>query len=37
MLYFGQEVGEEGKENAGFGIHSRISIFDYISVPNHQR
>jgi glycosidase len=37
MLYFGQEVGEPGDENAGFGSHSRTSIFDYIGVPNHQR
>lgn len=37
MIYFGQEVGEAGNENAGFGSHSRTSIFDYIGVPNHQR
>lgn len=37
MVYFGQEVGEAGNENAGFGTHSRTSIFDYIGVPNHQR
>jgi len=37
MIYFGQEVGEPGKEDAGFGTHSRTSIFDYIGVPNHQR
>lgn len=37
MVYFGQEVGEAGKENAGFGTHSRTSIFDYVGVPNHQR
>lgn len=37
MIYFGQEVGEDGKENAGFGTHSRTSIFDYIGVPHHQR
>ena len=37
MVYFGQEVGEPAKENAGFGTHSRTSIFDYIGVPNHQR
>jgi hypothetical protein len=30
MVYFGQEVGEAGNENAGFGTHSRTSIFDYI-------
>jgi glycosidase len=37
MIYFGQEVGEPGNENAGFGTHSRTSIFDYVGVPNHQR
>jgi glycosidase len=37
MIYFGQEVGEAGNENAGFGTHSRTSIFDYVGVPNHQR
>lgn len=37
MVYFGQEVGEAGNENAGFGTRSRTSIFDYIGVPNHQR
>ncbi len=37
MVYFGQEVGEAGNENAGFGTHSRTSIFDYVGVPNHQR
>lgn len=37
MVYFGQEVGEAGNENAGFGTHSRTSIFDYIGVPSHQR
>lgn len=37
MVYFGQEVGEAGKENAGFGKPSRTSIFDYIGVPSHQR
>ncbi|MDX6183702.1 alpha-amylase family protein [Flavobacterium sp. Fl-77] len=37
MVYFGQEVGEAGNENPGFGTHSRTSIFDYIGVPNHQR
>ncbi|QZT37423.1 alpha-amylase family protein [Halosquirtibacter xylanolyticus] len=37
MIYFGQEVGEPGNENAGFGNHSRTSIFDYIGVPHHQR
>ena len=37
MVYFGQEVGDAGNENAGFGTRSRTSIFDYIGVPNHQR
>jgi glycosidase len=37
MIYFGQEVGEDGKEDAGFGTHSRTSIFDYVGVPHHQR
>ncbi len=37
MVYFGQEVGEAGNENGGFGKHSRTSIFDYVGVPNHQR
>ncbi|MBF2708656.1 alpha-amylase family protein [Flavobacterium soyangense] len=37
MIYFGQEVGEAGNENAGFGTHSRTSIYDYVGVPNHQR
>jgi len=37
LLYFGQEVGEPGAENAGFGKPTRTSIFDYVGVPNHQR
>ncbi len=37
MIYFGQEVGEPGAEDAGFGDPTRTSIFDYIGVPNHQR
>ncbi|GAA4048321.1 alpha-amylase family protein [Flavobacterium chungnamense] len=37
MVYFGQEVGEAGNEDAGFGRRSRTSIFDYVGVPNHQR
>jgi len=37
MIYFGQEVGEPGKEHAGFGSPTRTSIFDYIGVPHHQR
>ncbi|MBF6608040.1 MAG: alpha-amylase family protein [Flavobacterium sp.] len=37
MIYFGQEVGEPGNEDAGFGKPSRTSIFDYVGVPHHQR
>ena len=37
LIYFGQEVGEPGAENAGFGSPTRTSIFDYIGVSNHQR
>lgn len=37
MIYFGQEVGEPGAEEPGFGDPSRTSIFDYIGVPHHQR
>lgn len=37
LIYFGQELGEPGAENAGFGKPSRTSIFDYIGVPTYQR
>lgn len=37
MIYFGQEVGEPGASNAGFGQASRTTIFDYMGVPHHQR
>ena len=37
MLYFGQNVGEPGAEEPGFGGPSRTSIYDYIGVPHHQR
>jgi glycosidase len=37
MLYFGQNVGEPGAEEPGFGAPSRTSIYDYIGVPHHQR
>ncbi|MCB0598570.1 MAG: alpha-amylase [Lewinellaceae bacterium] len=37
MVYFGQEVGEPGAEEPGFGDPTRTSIFDYIGVPCHQR
>lgn len=37
MIYFGQEVGEPGAEDAGYGKPSRTSIFDYIGVPKFQK
>ena len=37
MIYFGQELGEDGSEMAGFGTPSRTSIFDYVGVPALQR
>jgi len=37
LVYFGQELGEPGAENAGYGKPSRTSIFDYIGVPTFQR
>ncbi len=37
MIYFGQEVGEAGDIDGGFGKRSRTSIFDYVGVPSHQR
>nr|WP_235996521.1 alpha-amylase family glycosyl hydrolase [Robertkochia sediminum] len=37
MIYFGQEVGEPGAEEPGFGDPTRTSIFDYIGVSHHQR
>ena len=37
MLYFGQDVGEPGEEDLGFGDPTRTSIFDYGGVPAHQR
>lgn len=37
MLYFAQDVGEDGSEETGFGDQSRTSIFDYAGVPAHQR
>lgn len=36
LLYFAQDVGEDGSEKAGFGTPTRTSIFDYIGVPAHQ-
>jgi len=37
MLYFAQDVGEDGSEESGFGAPTRTSIFDYVGVPAHQR
>ncbi len=37
LVYFAQEFGEAGKENAGFGSPTRTSIFDYVGVPTLQR
>ena len=37
LIYFGQEVGEPGADNAGHGSPTRTSIYDYIGVPHHQR
>lgn len=37
LIYFGQEVGEPGAENAGFASPTRTSIFDYVGVPEHQK
>ena len=37
LLYFGQNVGEPGDGNPGFGTESRTTIFDYWGVPAHQR
>jgi glycosidase len=34
MLYFGQEFGEPGAEDLGYGDPTRTSIFDYGSVPS---
>ncbi|WP_460217753.1 alpha-amylase family glycosyl hydrolase [Psychroserpens sp. MEBiC05023] len=34
MVYFGQEFGEPGAEDLGFGDPTRTSIFDYGSVPS---
>ena len=36
MVYFGQEVGEPGDGNPGFGSETRTTIFDYWGVPHHQ-
>ena len=37
LIYFGQEFGEPGAEDLGFGDPSRTSIFDYGSVPTLSR
>ena len=37
MMYFGQEFGEPGAEDLGFGDPTRTSIFDYGSVPSMVR
>ena len=37
MIYFGQELGEPGDHDAGFGDPSRTTLFDYWGVPTHQR
>jgi len=37
LLYFGQDVGEDGMMDAGFGKATRTTIFDYWGVPAHQR
>jgi glycosidase len=37
LLYFAQDVGEDGSEAMGFGTSSRTTIFDYAGVPAHQR
>ena len=38
MIYFGQELGEEGMEEEGFsGRDGRTTIFDYWSIPSIRR
>jgi glycosidase len=38
MIYFGQEVGEPGAGNEGFGGEDgRTTIYDYWGVPEHQK
>jgi len=37
MVYFGQEFGEPGAEDLGFGDPTRTSIFDYGSLPSMVR
>ncbi|MCW8125896.1 alpha-amylase family protein [Microbulbifer halophilus] len=37
LVYFGQELGEPARRDAGFGKASRTTIFDYWSVPSVRR
>ncbi|MDO6761351.1 alpha-amylase family protein [Tamlana sp. 2_MG-2023] len=37
LIYFGQEFGEPGADDLGFGDPSRTSIFDYGNVPSVNR
>ena len=37
MVYFGQEVGEKGSGDAGYGDPWRTTIYDYWGVSSHQR
>ena len=38
MIYFGQELGEEGMDSEGFsGRDGRTTIFDYWSIPSIRR
>jgi len=37
MIYFAQELGEEGKGIAGYGSETRTTIFDYWIVPSQVR
>jgi glycosidase len=38
MIYFGQEVGEQGAGSEGFGGEDgRTTLFDYWGVPEHQK
>ncbi|MBL7850916.1 MAG: alpha-glucosidase C-terminal domain-containing protein, partial [Cyclobacteriaceae bacterium] len=38
MVYFGQEVGEPGDDEEGFGTRDgRTTMYDYWAVPEHQK
>jgi len=37
MLYSGQEVGEPANGSQGFSVNGNTSIFDYCSIPEHQK